>query len=143
MRPPTARTIGVVVGVTMALTAFHFTDNIVNVETYPPPAGFSDSAVQVTALIFWPLFSSFGVIGYLLYRRERFPLAHAYLLAFSFLGLVSIGHFANASPDELTTRGLISVLIDVVAGLTVLGVTLRSIVARRRLTPASPELDLR
>jgi hypothetical protein len=137
MRPPSVRTVGLVVGATIVLTAFHFTDNIVNVDTYPRQEAISGSAIQVAGLIFWPLFSSFGVIGYLLYRRGRIPLAHVYLFAFSFLGLVSLGHFTAASPDELTTRGLISVTIDAVAGFTVLGMTIWSVLARRAAPAAS------
>jgi hypothetical protein len=136
MRPPSVRTVGLVVGATILLTAFHFTDNIVNVDTYPRQEQISGTAIQVAGLIFWPLFAAFGVIGYLLYRRGRFQLAHAYLFAFSFLGLVSLGHFTAASPGELTTRGLISVTIDGIAGFTVLGMTVWSMLARRSTSPA-------
>jgi hypothetical protein len=136
MRRPSTRIVGIVVGATIVLTAFHFTDNIVNVDTYPRQDWLSATAIQVAGLIFWPVFAAFGVIGYRLYRKGRFPLAHPFLFAFSYLGLVSLGHFTAGSPDELTTRGLISVLIDVTAGFTVLGVTLWSIVARRRSSPA-------
>ena len=131
MRPPSERTVGIVVGATIALTAFHFTDNIVNVDTYPRQDWLSGSAIQVAALIFWPVVSGFGIAGYRLYRRGNLQLAHPLLIAFSFLGLVSLGHFSAGSPDELTTRGLVSVLIDAVAGFTALGVALWSILARR------------
>jgi hypothetical protein len=137
MRPPIARTVGIVVAGTILLTAFHFTDNIVNVDTYPRQEEISATAVQVAALIFWPLFAAFGVIGYLLYRRGRISPAHAYLLAFSFLGLVSLGHFTAASPDKLTTRGLISVIMDAIAGFTVVGTVAWSILARRKEPSAS------
>lgn len=138
MRPPSTRLVGIVVAATIALTAFHFTDNIVNVDTYPRQDWISGSFIQVAALVFWPVFAAFGVAGYLLYRRGRFGLAHAFLVAFSYLGLVSLGHFTAGSPDELTTRGLVSVLIDATAGFTVLGVAIWSILARRaeRTAPA-------
>jgi hypothetical protein len=132
MRPPSARVVGMVVGATIVLTAFHFTDNIVNVDTYPRQEWLSGSAIQVAALIFWPVVASFGIAGYVLYRRGSFQLAHPLLIAFSFLGLVSLGHFTAGSPDELTTRGLISVLIDAAAAFAVLGVAVWSILARRR-----------
>jgi hypothetical protein len=136
--PPSTRTVGIVVAATIALTAFHFTDNIVNVDTYPRQDWISGTAIQVAGLIFWPIFAAFGVIGYRLYRQGRFPLAHVFLVLFSYLGLVSLGHFTAGSPDELTTRGLVSVLIDVTAGFTVLGVAIWSILARRteRTAPA-------
>jgi Zn-dependent protease len=120
------------VGATIVLTAFHFTDNIVNVDTYPRQDFLSATFIQVAGLIFWPVMASIGVAGYLLYRRGRIPLAHAYLIAFSFIGLVSLGHFTAASPGELTTRGLVSVTIDGIMGVAVIAVTLWSILARRR-----------
>lgn len=132
MRPPSARVIGVAVGATIVLTAFHFTDNIVNVETYPRQEWLSATAIQIGGLIFWPVFATIGVAAYLLYVRGRFPLANWLLVAFSYIGLVSLGHFTAASPDELTTRGLISVAIDATVGFTVLGMALWSMLARRR-----------
>jgi len=137
VEPPSVRTVGLVVGATIVLTAFHFTDNIVNVDTYPRQEWLSATAIQVAGLIFWPVVSSFGIAGYLLYRRGNYELAHPFLIAFSFLGLVSLAHFTAGSPDDLTTRGLISVLIDGAAGITTLGVAVWSILARRR--GAAPE----
>lgn len=131
MHPPSARTVGIVVGATIALTAFHFTDNIVNVDTYPRPEQLSGGAIQIAGLIFWPAMAGIGVAGALAYRRGNFALAHPFLIAFSFLGLISLLHFTSASPGDLTTRGLISVLIDGVAGFAVVGVALWSILARR------------
>jgi hypothetical protein len=138
MQPPSTRTIGTVVAATIVLTAFHFTDNIVNVDTYPRQESISGTFIQVAALAFWPVFAAVGVAGYLNYRRGRFPLANWLLVAFSFLGLVSLGHFTAGSPDELTTRGLISVTIDGIAGFTVLGVALWSMFARRGKAKAAP-----
>ena len=132
MRPPSSRTVGIAVGAMIVLTLFHFTDNFVNVDEYPRSDWQSETFIQVGVLVTWPLFAAFGVLGYRYYRRGNFPLAHAFLFASSFLGLISLGHFSAGSPDDLTTRGLVSVLIDGVAGAMVMGVTLWSIVARRR-----------
>ena len=142
MQPPSVRTVGIVVAATIGLTAFHFTDNIVNVDTYPRPEGLSGEAIQIAAFIFWPVMAVVGVAGYRAYRRGNLQLAHPFLLAFSSLGLISLLHFTSGSPDELTTRGLISVIIDGIAGFTVLGVALWSILARRREpAPAGQEIS--
>ncbi|MGH2956465.1 MAG: hypothetical protein ACRDL6_05655 [Solirubrobacterales bacterium] len=130
MRPPSAKTVAVVVGATIALTAFHFTDNIVNIDTYPRPEALSGEAIQIAGLIFWPVVAAIGVAGYLAYRRGNLQLAHPFLIAFSSLGLISLLHFSSGSPDELTTRGLISVIVDGMMGLAVLGVALWSMLAR-------------
>jgi hypothetical protein len=131
VQPPSVRTVGVVVGATIALTAFHFTDNIVNVDQYPRPDALSGEAIQIAGLIFWPVMAAVGIAGYRADRRGNFQIAHPFLIAFSSLGLISLLHFTSAPPDELTTRGLVSVVIDGVMGFTVLGVTLWSILARR------------
>jgi hypothetical protein len=137
MRPPSVTTVGLVVGATIALTAFHFTDNIVNVDSYPRPDSLSGETIQIAGLIFWPVEAAIGVAAALAYRRGKFQLAHPFLIAFSFLGLVSLLHFTAGSPDELTTRGLISVTIDGIMGVTVLGVALWSMLARRRAAAPS------
>ncbi len=136
MQPPSARTVGIVVAATIVLTAFHFTDNIVNVDTYPRQDWLEGSAIQIAALVFWPAMALVGIWGYRAYRDGKFPLANWLLVAFSYLGLVSLGHFTAGSPDELTTRGLVSVLIDAAAGFTVLGVAVWSMLARRRTPEA-------
>ncbi len=75
--------------------------------------------------------------GLLALPARRFALANAFLLAYSYTGLSSLGHFLSGSFDEFTTRGLVSVLIDGTAGFAVLAITLWSILARRRAaTPA-------
>jgi hypothetical protein len=127
-RPPSTAVVGFVVAASTILTAFHFADNYLSIETYPQPDWVTGAAV----LISWPVFTAFGVVGYLLYRQGRFATAHAFLIAYSYTGLSSLGHFLSGSPDEFTTRGLISVLIDGVAGSAVLAVALWSIIARRR-----------
>ena len=127
-RPPSTAIVGGVVLASIAVTAFHFTDNYVSIDTYPQP----DWVTKAVVLVSWPLLTSLGVIGYLLLRRGLFTAAHGFLLAYSYTGLSSLGHFLSGSPDEFTTRGLISVLVDGTAGTAVLAVTVWSILARRR-----------
>jgi hypothetical protein len=126
MRAPEARTVGAVILASIVLTAFHFTDNYVSIETYPQP----DWVTEAVVVVAWPLLTAFGVAAYLLYRRGRFAAAHACLLLYSYTGISSLGHFLSGSPDEFTTRGLISVLADGFAGSAVLAVTVWSILAR-------------
>ena len=116
-----------VVFASIVLTAFHFTDNYVSLETYPQP----DWITGPLVLISWPLFTAVGVVGYIRYRQGRLALAHPLLFAYGYVGLSSLGHFLSGSPDEFTTRGLVSVLVDGVAGSAVVAVTVWSIVAHR------------
>jgi hypothetical protein len=128
LRQPSTSTVGFVVGASVVLTAFHFGDNYFSIETYPQP----DWITGAVVLASWPLFTALGVVGYLLYRRGRFGEAHAFLIAYSYTGLSSLGHFLSGSPEEFTTRGLISIFIDGAAGAAVLAVALWSIIALRR-----------
>ena len=130
MRPPSTRTVGLVVAATAVVTLFHFTDNAVNLETYPGPSWQPDWFEWIVVLS-WPIYALIGLAAYLRYRSGSFASANALLVAYSFVGLVSIGHFLYASPAELTTRGAISVFVDILAGSVVLAVALWSILARR------------
>lgn len=123
--------VGLVVLASVLATAFHFTDNYVSIDTYPQPGWVTEAVVLVS----WPVLTAFGVAGYLLYRRERFAAAQVCLVAYAYTGLSSLGHFTSGSPDEFTTRGLVSVLIDGVAGSAVLAVAVWSILALRRRPP--------
>jgi len=132
-RSPSSRTVGFVVLASVVLTAFHFTDNYVSIETYPQPEWVTRPVVVVS----WSLLTGIGLAGLWLHRRGSFALAHVCLLVYSYTGLSSLGHFLSGSADEFTTRGFVSVLIDGAAGSAVLAVTLWSILARRRgATPA-------
>jgi hypothetical protein len=126
MQPPSTNVVRFVVAASIVVTAFHFTDNAISIDDYPQPDWINVAVV----LISWPLFSAVGVAGYLLYRDGQFPLANWLLLAYAFAGISSLGHFLSGSPDEFTTRGLISIFTDGLAGFAVLTVALWSFMAR-------------
>jgi hypothetical protein len=126
MQPPSTNVVRFVVAASIVVTAFHFTDNAISIDDYPQPDWINVAVV----LISWPLFSAVGVAGYLLYRDGQFPLANWLLLAYAFAGISSLGHLLSGSPDEFTTRGLISIFTDGLAGFAVLTVALWSFMAR-------------
>jgi hypothetical protein len=137
MRPPSASTVRWVVIITISLTLFHFTDNAVNVDTYPK-AGWQPDWFKWVVVAGWFLYTAVGVAGFVLYGQRRFRAAHTCLLVYGYLVLSSLGHFIYGSPSELTARGLISVFVDAAAGSIVIAVGLWSILARRRRpAPAS------
>ena len=127
MTPPSPSVVGLVVTASIVATAFHFTDNLVSIETYPQPGWVTEAVVAVS----WVLYTAAGVGGYLLYKRGELVVAHGLLFAYSFAGLGSLGHFLSGSPDEFTTRGLISVFVDGTAGAAVLATVVWSLLARR------------
>lgn len=132
MQPPSTKIVGLVVAFSIAVTAFHFADNAISIEDYPQPGWITEAVVWIA----WPIFSALGVAGYLLYRDGKFPLANWFLLAYAYTGISSLGHFLSGSPDEFTTRGLISIFTDGVVGFAVLAIALWSFMARRQPRPA-------
>jgi hypothetical protein len=135
-RPPSVSTVRWVVFATIGLSLIHFTDNAINVDTYPE-AGWQPDWFEYLVVAGWILYTAVGVAGYRLYQRGRFGAANACLLIYGYLIASSLGHFLYGSPDELTTRGLISVFVDVAAGLAVMAVALWSILARRAQAPGT------
>jgi hypothetical protein len=126
-----------VVLATVALTLFHFTDNAINVDTYPE-AGWQPGWFDVVVVVGWFLYTAVGVAGVRLYQRKRFRAAHASLLIYGYLVVSSLGHFLYGSPGELTTRALVSVFVDVGAGSVVIAVALWSMLARRKGPAPTP-----
>jgi hypothetical protein len=135
MTAPSTATVRAVVSATVVLTLFHFTDNTISIDTYPKAGWQPDWFVWVVALS-WPAFTAIGVLGYRWYRDGVYSKAHPALIVYSYTGLVSLGHFIYGSPSELTTRAVVSVFVDAVAGSVVLFVALRSVVSRRRAASA-------
>lgn len=141
LSPPSASTVRLVVLGTIAVTLFHFTDNTINVDTYPK-AGWQPDWFEIVVAVAWVLYTAVGVAGFLLYQRERSRAAHACLLIYGYLVLSSLGHFLYGSPAELTTRALVSVFVDAAAGAVVIAVAVWSILARRRWPAPAPGAEL-
>ena len=131
---PSVATVRAVVFGTIAVTLFHFTDNTVNVDTYPQ-GGWQPDWFEFVVAGAWVLYTAVGVAGYVLYRRERWGAAHACLLIYGYLVISSLGHFFYGSPADLTTRGLVSVFVDAAAGTVVIALAIWSILARRSRAP--------
>jgi hypothetical protein len=131
MRPPSVKTVRAVVIASIVLTAFHFADNAIAIDTYPAPDWQPDWFYLVVALS-WPVFTAIGIAGYRAYRRGDTRRAGVCLVAYSYTGLISLGHFTSGSPSELTTRGVVSVFVDAVVGLVVLGLAVRVVLSESR-----------
>ena len=131
MRPPSHSTVRLVVGATIALTLIHFTDNAVNIDDYGPRPGLIGTLVNVPGIIIsWLLFTALGLYAVRLHREGRFETAGWFLVAFSFSGLISLGHFTTTAPGDLPTLSLVSVMIDVAMGTLVLIMGVRVLLSR-------------
>jgi hypothetical protein len=132
--PPSASTVRWAVIATIAVSLFHFTDNAINVDTYPK-AGWQPGWFDIVVVVAWFAYTAIGVVGLRAYGQGRFRMAHICLLLYGYAIFSSLGHFLYGSPGDLTTRGLISVFVDVTAGTIVMALAIWSILARRTRAP--------
>ena len=128
--PPSVSLVRFVVFGTIVVSLFHFTDNAVNIDQYPK-AGWQPGWFNVVVVVGWFLYTAVGIGAYRAYRAGRLRQAHVGLVLYGLLILSSLGHFFYGSPSELTTRGLVSVFVDITAGSIVVLVGLWSMLARR------------
>ena len=125
-----------IIAFTIVSTGLHFTHNFVEVDNYPIDLA-SGAVVQVAILVFWPLFTAIGLLGYRLYSRQRYPLAHACLLGYAFFALTSLGHFLDGTPD-IAPFWFLTIFTDALGGLAVLTFTVWSMrLTDRSAQPAS------
>jgi hypothetical protein len=113
-------------------TGLHYTHNFIAIDKYPD-GPVSGTVTQVAILVSWPLLTAIGLLGYRLYAEGRIRNAHACLLAYSFTGISTLGHFIYGSPD-IPTFFYATIFTDGLTGFAVLGFTLRSISQERGRT---------
>jgi hypothetical protein len=103
-------------------TAIHFTDNYIYIDEYPQPDWVNPSAIYIS----WIIWSVIGIVGYWLYRTQRFWLAYGCLVAYSFCGLDSLGHYLYGTMSDFSAKMHFFILTDGFTGLAILGFTLWS-----------------
>ena len=106
-------------------TGLHYTHNFVEIDQYPPSELVSSDVTQAAILVSWPLLTAIGILGYVRYAQGRFRAAHAALIAYSFTGLITIGHFADGNPD-IPAFFYATIFTDFIAGVAVLAFVYRS-----------------
>ncbi|HEV7918794.1 MAG TPA: hypothetical protein VGO97_04380 [Solirubrobacterales bacterium] len=131
-RPPSTTLVRSVVFASIALTLIHFTDNTVSIDSYPK-ASWQPDWFAVVVVVAWFVYAAIGIAAYRSYRSGDFARANLLLVVYGFAVLTSLGHFLVGSPSELTTFALVTIAIDTVAGLVVLGVAAWSFWSRARL----------
>jgi len=99
-------------------TAGHFAHNFVKIDQYPDDL-VSGKVTQVAILISWPLLTAIGLLGYRWYTQGRYPAARAALLTYSFLGISTLGHFLDGSPD-IAPFWYATIFTDALAGTAIL-----------------------
>lgn len=87
-----------IIAFTTVSTLLHYTHNLIAIDSYPR-SFIPDVVTQVGVGVTWPLFTAFGIAGYRLYAQGRDRTAHVYLLTYSFIGWLTLGHFTAGNPD--------------------------------------------
>lgn len=85
-------------------TTIHYPHNYLKAEDYPPIWLLFPNALafQLGIIIFWPLLSILGWMGYVRYKsatREGIKSSLPLLGAYTILGMSSIGHFLGGVPQ--------------------------------------------
>ena len=111
--------LGVIIAFNVVSTALHYTHNYLQIEHYPPADFATNHTIQIAILISWPVLTVVGVLGLWLYHRGLRPVAYACLIAYSTLGLATLGHFTEGSP-HIPVFWYATIFTDALGGLAVL-----------------------
>lgn len=103
-------------------TAIHLSDNYLYIEKYPQPESISSSSIYLS----WIIWTAIALIGYGLYKRDRFWLSYSCLIIYSFCGIDSLGHYLYGAMSEFSVKMHLFIATDGLAGLAILGFVLWS-----------------
>jgi hypothetical protein len=116
------RALQVLLVVAVVESLVHYTDNTVRYDDYtvPDPSLLGGLVKQWVIPVSWVLFTAAAVIGYRRFREGRWGEAAAWLGAYSVSGLISVLHYTDISPTDLSAFQNTFVFADVVLGALVL-----------------------
>lgn len=103
-------------------TAIHFTDNYLYIEQYPQPDWITLPSIYVS----WLILTATGIVGYWLYKNQKFWFAYPCLVFYSFCGIDSLGHYLYGAMSEFSPKMHLFIATDGITGSAVLGFTLWS-----------------
>jgi hypothetical protein len=100
----------------------HYTDNTVRYDDYTAddPSLIGSLVTRWIIPLTWVLFTAAAVIGYRHFRRGNWPKAAAWIGAYSASGLISVFHYVDISPSDLSAFQNTFVFLDVFLGALVL-----------------------
>ncbi len=108
-----------IIAFTAISTALHYAHNYFQIEHYPPADFATNNTIKVAILISWPLLTAIGMLGYALYARRGYAPAYVCLIAYSLLGLVTLGHFTEGSP-HIGPFWYATIFTDAIGGVALL-----------------------
>ena len=130
------RTLRILLGVAVAVSVVHYTDNYFNYDDYPQPAsGPAPSQAVIGAA--WFFFTAFAIAGYRLYREGRMRAAALCLAVYSGSGLVGFGHYAVPGATDMPWWRQAHIVADILCGAAVLAFAFTTVRAAGRATTAA------
>jgi len=144
--PPHAALLRVLLGAAIVSSTIHYTHNFVMASMYPPlPPMFPNAlAFRIGIAIAWPLLTGLALWGYARYVGGQNRSAGWAFIAYSILGISTIGHFLGPSP-EIPAFFFVTIFTDFLTGTAMLAfglITLRQPPdqqSARPPIPAAPE----
>jgi len=112
----------VLLTVAIAESFVHYLDNTVRYSDYtgPNPPAVTSWIAQWMIPVSWVLFTAVGLLAYRRFRQGRLSEAAAYLAIYSVSGLISIGHYAGISINDLSVFQNTFVFLDIALGIAML-----------------------
>lgn len=103
--------------VNLIVTSLHYTDNAIFISRYPQPNWISVGGIYLT----WIVLSSIGIVGYWLYRQQKFTIGLIALGIYSLTGLSSFAHYFYGSFSQFSAKMHLFIFADVAVGTMLLG----------------------
>jgi hypothetical protein len=125
----------VLLALSITSTAIHYTHNFAMADMYPPlPPLFPDAqAFRIGIVIAWPALTAVGIWGYFQYIAGRMARAGWAFVAYSVVGVSTIGHFLGPTP-EIPAFFFVTIFTDFLTGTAMLVFGLITL----RQPPATP-----
>lgn len=122
------RLLQVVLGAAIIESLVHYADNTLRYDDYVSDhPTFPGSLVERWVIpVSWVAFTAVAVVAYRAHRQGRRSQAAALLAVYSVSGLVSLAHFVDISPSDLSLFQNVFVFGDVALGIVVLGLAIRT-----------------
>lgn len=126
--------------VAVAESFVHYLDNTLRYEDYVSndPSLLTKLIARWTIPVFWTLFSVAAVVAYRRFTQGRWGQAAGWLGVYSVSGLISVLHFTEISPSELSAFQNTFVWLDVALGAAVLAFAFWTATARAGPRVAPP-----
>ena len=127
------RLLTVLLGVAILVSVVHYADNYFNYGDFPhgdgpePPAGL--------VLAAWFILTPLGIAGWVFFRRGDLATAGFLLIAYSFSGLVGIGHYTVDGMTGEPVWRQAHVVADIVFGFAVFAFGAWALMRRRDARP--------